>query len=102
MFGWGIDTGIPITTVRASPLPLLALFAVGTGFGAWWIGISYWFGLALGLIVPVRSAIGSDPPAAMRSLALRRKALGGVRVLLAPSLVVAAFWAAAAVSSIGG
>lgn len=38
---WGMDTGTPITTVRATSLPFLGVLAVALGFGSQWIGVSY-------------------------------------------------------------
>ena len=38
---WGLDTGTPVTTVRASALPLLGVVGVALGFGTVWSGILY-------------------------------------------------------------
>lgn len=38
---WGLDTGTPVTTVRASALPLLGVIGVALGFGIAWSGILY-------------------------------------------------------------
>ena len=38
---WGLDTGIPFTTVRTTLLPVLAVLMTAYGFGARWIGLAY-------------------------------------------------------------
>ena len=38
---WGLDTGLPVTTVRASALPFLGIAAVAVGFGEPWFGLLY-------------------------------------------------------------
>lgn len=41
---WGLDTGLPWSTVRASSLPLVAFTAALLGFGTWWQGVLYCIG----------------------------------------------------------
>lgn len=41
---WGLDTGLPWSTVRASSLPLIASAASLLGFGIWWQGLLYGIG----------------------------------------------------------
>ncbi len=38
---WGLDTGLPVTTVRASALPFLGIAGVAVGFGEPWFGLLY-------------------------------------------------------------
>lgn len=49
VLAWGLDTGIPATTVRATTLPYLGVFLAGLGFGSKWIGLAY----AVGFLVPL-------------------------------------------------
>jgi hypothetical protein len=51
IFGWGLDTGLPISTVRATPFPIVGLILVAAGFGTRWIGLLYTGGLTAGLLV---------------------------------------------------
>ncbi|MCB1037334.1 MAG: hypothetical protein KDD47_26120, partial [Acidobacteria bacterium] len=38
---WGLDTGLPLTTYRTTPLPVIGIFLVALGFGSPWIGLAY-------------------------------------------------------------
>lgn len=49
VFGWGLDTGIPVTTVRATPMPLVATMCVVAGLSHWWVGVAYAAGITAGL-----------------------------------------------------
>ena len=53
VFGWGLDTGVPITTIRSSSLPALGIILTLTGFGSRWGGLFYASGLSIGLLVPL-------------------------------------------------
>ena len=44
VFLWGLDTGIPVTTVRASGLPVAGVVATALGLGASWLGLIYALG----------------------------------------------------------
>lgn len=54
VFGWGVDTGVPFTTYRATSLPLTAVALVCVGFGEVWFGLAYACGLIAGLFVGLR------------------------------------------------
>ena len=49
-FGWGLDTGLPVSTVRATSLPALGVILAVTGHGAWFHGLFYGLGLSLGVL----------------------------------------------------
>ena len=49
VWGWGLDTGLPFTTVRATPLPMLGLILAATGHAAAFHGLFYGAGLLLGV-----------------------------------------------------
>lgn len=55
---WGLDTGLPLTTYRATPLPFVGLASVALGFGHPCIGLAYAAGflgsLALSCVWPGR------------------------------------------------
>jgi hypothetical protein len=59
VFLWGLDTGVPMTTVRASGLPLAALLATALGLGAPWLGALY----ALGFLGALATACVLPSPA---------------------------------------
>lgn len=40
-FLWGLDTGLPWTTYRSTPLPFIGLAAVALGFANPWVGLAY-------------------------------------------------------------
>lgn len=47
---WGLDTGLVVTTVRATCLPFLGVVGVISGFGAPWFGLFYALGYLAALI----------------------------------------------------
>lgn len=47
---WGLDTGLVLTTVRASCLPFMGVAGVATGFGGFWWGVFYAAGYLAALI----------------------------------------------------
>lgn len=68
---WGLDTGLPFTTVRASVLPFTCLALAGMGLARPWAGAAYAAGFcgALGVAClwprPAGSTGGSDPTGAL-------------------------------------
>lgn len=46
---WGLDTGVPLTTVRATMLPLAGVLLCALGLGGRWVGLAY----ALGFLLPL-------------------------------------------------
>ena len=90
-FGWGIDTGLPISTVRATSLPLLGVILVGAGFGSPFHGLAYGLGLTLGVFAALpRQQHGEDIRTEMDQLLRRYRNLGLNRLVLAPSGLTAA------------
>ena len=76
-FYWGLDTGIPFTTVRETILPLAGLAAVVLGLSNWLVGSFYAIGYlsALLLLSTAPSSWlrgGHDPIALNRALARAR------------------------------
>lgn len=57
---WGLDTGLPVTTVRASALPFLGIAGVAAGFGEPWFGLLYAAGFlgAVGWLAARPAGIG--------------------------------------------
>lgn len=49
VLAWGLDTGLPFSTVRATALPLCGLLLVGLGLGMPWAGSAYAAGFLVGL-----------------------------------------------------
>ena len=47
---WGLDTGLPLTTYRATPLPFIGLACVALGFGHPSIGLAYGAGFVGSLL----------------------------------------------------
>ena len=89
ILGWGLDTGLPFTTVRATPLPLFGLLMVALGFGSAFLGLAYAGGIAAGLagsIVPFTARETTTFPnsSAFQLIDQRRIALGPQRLVLAP------------------
>ena len=50
VFGWGLDTGVPVSTVRATSLPALGVILVATGHGSAFHGLLYGLGVVLGVL----------------------------------------------------
>ena len=91
VLGWGLDTGLPLSTVRATPLPVLGVILVAAGHAGPFHGLLYGIGLAAGLLAGVPASRASTGIAAtMDGLVRRRGALGASRLVLAPSALTAA------------
>lgn len=95
VLGWGLDTGLPLTTVRATPLPVLGVILIVTGHAGPFHGLFYGMGLALGVVASLIGA-RSEPriDKAMDKILLRHRQLGPARLVLAPGIVVVALLAA--------
>lgn len=92
VFAWGLDTGVPFTTIRSTPLPLLGAALVAAGFGTPFHGLAYGLGLAAGVM---SSVVGPAPAVAryepaFAGLLRRRERLGAARLVLVPYPVVGA------------
>jgi hypothetical protein len=65
-FLWGADTGLVVTTFRASGASWAALALTASGWGPWWTGAAYagGFCIPLGLLIGTYSVkpIGDRPP----------------------------------------
>lgn len=46
---WGLDTGIPVTTVRATILPFVGVYLTALGLAGKWVGLAY----AIGFLLPL-------------------------------------------------
>lgn len=51
VLAWGVDTGLPMTTIRSTSLPLCGVVFVGLGFGAGWLGLVYGLAFVVGLFL---------------------------------------------------
>jgi hypothetical protein len=84
---WGLDTGVPLTTIRVSALPALGVILIASGLGPPWAGLVYGTvlaaGVALGTLVASRSRLLE------RQLAVAHR-LGSPAALVGPTLVVLA------------
>lgn len=85
ILGWGMDTGIPVTTVRATPMPLMAVLLVAFGFGAPYAGLFYAAGIAAGLWVELTRQRSLANPSVAGHIPRRRP-----RVVLLAARVVPA------------
>ena len=89
--GWGLDTGVPFTTVRATPLPFLGLVLVSAGFGSVLHGAAYGLGIAAGLLsTVVRGKNDGSFDPAYTGLRHRRDKIGVTRLVLMPYSFVGA------------
>ncbi len=95
---WGLDTGLPVSTVRATPLPLLGVILAATGHAGPFHGLFYGLGVTLGLLAGLPAARSSPRiDRVMDNLTGQYRTLGPVVLLLAPSgLTVAALGASLA------
>ena len=57
---WGLDTGVPLTTVRSTTLPLLGMLLVLSGSGTAWAGLAY----ATGFLAVIWALVSIRPHAA--------------------------------------
>ena len=102
VLGWGLDTGVPLTTIRTSSLPVLGVVLVATGHGGPLHGLAYGSGLAVGLLggvvaMPPRGDIRS----VMARLLRRYRALRPVMVTVAPSALTIGVLVTAALAAPG-
>jgi hypothetical protein len=49
VLGWGLDTGVPFTTVRATALPLVVCSLSLLGYATGWLGVMYGIGFLASL-----------------------------------------------------
>lgn len=96
VLGWGLDTGLPVSTVRATSLPALGVILVATGQGSWFVGLFYGVGLALGVLVGMPRALSRERiDWAMAELQRIRRAIGPVLLVLVPTVLTASVLAVA-------
>ena len=100
VLGWGLDTGLPVTTVRASSLPMLGVVLVATGHGGPLHGLAYGAGLAAGVLggVVARPRRG-DVRSVMTGLQQRHRSRRPVLLTVAPAALTAGVLAAAWLSA---
>lgn len=95
VFGWGFDTGLGVSTVRATSLPTLGVILTATGHSTWFGGLFYGFGLAVGVWAGLlRAPAFASIAAAMTELQNRRRLVGPVRMVVVPSALTTAALAA--------
>ena len=91
VLGWGIDTGLPISTVRATPVPMLGVILVATGHGGALHGPFYGLGVVLGVLAGMsKRTSGAAITVVMNDLQRRLRRWGQFRVMLAPTLLTGA------------
>lgn len=95
VFGWGLDTGLPISTIRVSSLPALGVILVATGHARPLHGLFYGFGMLIGIfagVVLVRRGVRTDR--VLEDLLRKYRALRPTLLVLGPSGITAAALAA--------
>ena len=96
VLGWGLDTGLPVSTVRATSLPALGVILVAAGHGAWFDGLFYGVGLTLGVLVGMPRVLSRERiDSVMAELEHIRRAIGPVLLVLVPSGLTASLLAVA-------
>lgn len=80
---WGLDTGVPITTVRSTAWPMIGVALLLGGFGRWWYGLLYCAGVSLGLLSAIRNPANDDGRIVIRRLLTR-----GARLRTGPLMVL--------------
>ena len=95
VLGWGLDTGLPVSTVRTTPLPVLGVILAATGHAGPFHGLFYGAGVALGVLTALPALrSGERTDRAMDNLLRRYRSLGPARLVLASSGLTAAALAA--------
>ena len=96
ILGWGLDTGLPFSTVRATSLPVLGVILAATGHAGSFHGLFYGFGVTLGLMTALPALRSSErTDRAMDDLLRRYRSLGPAAFILVPTGLTAAVVAAA-------
>jgi len=86
VLGWGLDTGLQLSTVRATSLPVVGLVLVAAGHGGPAHGLAYGLGIVAGLLAGLVSGLGdADVRRTMDRLGRQRHRLGPARLVLLPS-----------------
>ncbi len=88
VLGWGLDTGLPLSTVRITPLPALGVVLAATGHTGPSHGLFYGLGLTLGILAGVpalRSNRRTD--LVINRIHSRRAALRPARLVLVPGFL---------------
>lgn len=88
VFAWGLDTGVPVTTIRATPLPALGVVLTLSGMGSPLGGLAYALGLSVGVVAGVWP--GTTEQVVNRRDA-RARTLAKPAFLLAPTVGVLVF-----------
>ena len=94
VFGWGLDTGTPVSTIRVSELPAIGTIILLWGLGPWWSVLAYSAGVVGGLLLSLykvgRAEAAGDTslPEWMHEARLGARRWSGGR-LLVPGTVVA-------------
>ena len=95
VLGWGLDTGLPVSTVRATPLPALGVILTATGHAGPLHGLFYGCGVTLGALAGLLARRSDERiDQSMDRLIRRHRAIGPARLILLPSGVIVAVLAA--------
>lgn len=98
-FAWGLDTGTPFSTVRASSFPLIGFALTVLCLGDAWIGSAYLVGISSGLAIPILHW-GGGTVGRIELLHARAKSVGAPIWLLSPSAVVGSGFLYVAIASL--
>ena len=91
IFGWGLDTGLPVSTIRSTPLPMLGVILVAAGHGGPLHGLAYGLGITAGVVAGlVTGRAEPDVRRVMDRIQRDHRRLGPARLVVAPSVVVVA------------
>ncbi len=86
IIGWGLDTGLPVSTVRATSLPLLGVILAATGHAGPLHGLFYGFGVTAGVLVGLLALRPDERiDQAMDRILRRYRAVGPAPLVLVPS-----------------
>ncbi|MEY4371833.1 MAG: hypothetical protein RL219_602 [Actinomycetota bacterium] len=80
--GWGLDTGIPISTIRATPLPAIGMALTLCSLGSALGGLAYGIGLVAGV---TWGSLRETGTVVMRKRLAAAARLGRVAWMLAPT-----------------
>lgn len=95
VLAWGLDTGLPVSTIRATSLPALGVILAATGYTGPLHGLLYGLGVAVGLFAGMLAIRpGERADRAMDDLVRRYRELGPARLVLAPSGLLTVWLAA--------
>ena len=95
ILGWGLDTGVPVSTIRATSLPMLGVILVATGHAGPLHGLYYGCGLVVGVLIGLLALRpGERSDRGMDRIVRKYRSMGPARLVLAPTALVTTVLAA--------